>query len=233
MWHEDTGVVLVPSVGDFVPRWASDVSADGTTIVGSSSHIEGQRVIQQQAFRWTATEGTTILGTLTNNLGRDYGHLSAVSANGHYAAGESSGQILYWTELERDRIFGLGQYVHGDGIGVEDISDDGNIIVGSYEHSDDHDRAMIWTADLGEPVDLADYLTSLGADLQGWQLRRATAISGDGRTIVGNGNSPEGGRRSWIAIVPEPSGFAMLLSAIGILSVFRNRKTCIQSDRTV
>jgi len=44
-----------------------------------------------------------------------------------------------------------------------------------------------------------DYATQV----PGWTLNRATAISGDGRTIAGIGTNPQGQTEAWIVILPE------------------------------
>jgi uncharacterized membrane protein len=53
---------------------------------------------------------------------------------------------------------------------------------------------------------LADILTSKGIDLTGWELSVATAVSADGKTIVGYGINPAGEREAFVAsIAPNPT----------------------------
>src|SRR5262249_47920539 len=72
------------------PATASAISADGTTIVGSTYEFG--------AFRWTAAEGMTALGVLP---GGTSSYASAASGNGRFIVGSSysstESQTFYWT----------------------------------------------------------------------------------------------------------------------------------------
>jgi hypothetical protein len=61
-------------------------------------------------------------------------------------------------------------------------------------------RACLWVAGLSV-ADLNIALPAMGADLTGWTLTYANAISADGRTLVGNGLH-NGRREAWIAHLP-------------------------------
>ena len=50
----------------------------------------------------------------------------------------------------------------------------------------------------------------------------ATAVSDDGLTIVGRGNSPAGPPEGWIAHIPEPSALSLLL--LDGIAAFRRRR---------
>jgi hypothetical protein len=74
---------------------------------------------------------------------------------------------------------------------------------------------------------LQDVLISdmgLGAELNGWVLEEATAISADGFTIVGVGRDPSGITLGWVATVPEPQTWAMLAAGLGILGWAARRR---------
>ncbi len=45
----------------------------------------------------------------------------------------------------------------------------------------------------------------LGANLAGWKLRSATAVSADGSVVVGYGMNPNGNREAWIARLGKQS----------------------------
>ena len=61
-------------------------------------------------------------------------------------------------------------------------------------------------------------VNDFGLDLSEWAtLTRATGISADGLTVVGYGNHIGLGSDGWIAVLPEPSTFALfLVTIIGI-----------------
>ena len=50
-----------------------------------------------------------------------------------------------------------------------------------------------------EVVMSSDYVV----DTTGWKLTHATAISGDGRTIVGYGTNPSGQTEGWVLELPN------------------------------
>lgn len=110
---------------------------------------------------------------------------------------------------------GLGDLPGGaDWSAASGVSADGRIVVGA---------SMTGTIDLGDGFtmgittafiwDPAHGMRSLpsvlveqyGLNLQGWELREATAISPDGRIIRGYGINPEGRQGTWIAQIPEPA----------------------------
>lgn len=110
------------------------------------------------------------------------------------------------------------------------VSADGRVIVGSsatgISSPDgvlmmDSTTAFIWDSEHGMRS-LPEVLTNeYGLDLHGWELWQATAISADGRTIVGDGASPDGYYRTWIAHIPEPS--MTLLAWCALALMFRRR----------
>jgi uncharacterized membrane protein len=61
----------------------------------------------------------------------------------------------------------------------------------------------MWDADHGwralDAVLDLDYATQV----PGWTLNRATAISGDGRTIAGFGTNPQGQTEAWVVNLLE------------------------------
>jgi Bacterial Ig-like domain (group 3) len=67
--------------------------------------------------------------------------------------------------------------------------------------ADTTSTAFIWNQATNETENLQDVLTAsfgLGSALSGWKLTEATAVTPDGKTIVGIGNDPQGRLESWI-----------------------------------
>ncbi len=166
-------------------------SADGSVIVGYSASSNGFR-----AFRWTSA-GMTDLGVVAGQL---VSYAYAVSADGTVVVGNTynganqTGGVFRWTES--DGMISLGALPGGASALAYGVSGDGSAIVGTSE-SPGGFRAILWTEALGM-VDLNEYLPTRGANLDGWQLTEADAISADGRTIVGYG-SHNGQTEAWRA----------------------------------
>jgi uncharacterized membrane protein len=178
----------------------SGISADGTVIVGSFGPWHGYG---SEPFRWTHDGGIVSLG---NSLGGYYGSANAVSADGQiivgqlFNRGEVASGVVWTTDGDTEILPQFGE--------ARDVSADGSTIVGNMQGG----GALIWDASNGTRS-IADVLSSLGVvEHAGWTLY-ASAISGDGTTIVGGGLNPDGRPEAWLARiepVPEPSTFVLM-----------------------
>jgi probable HAF family extracellular repeat protein len=204
---------------------AYGVSPDGSVVVGQALNDAGQA----EAFRWTSDDGMIGLGQLP---GGDFSGADAVSADGSVVVGVASALFqegFRWTAA--GGMVGLGMAVGTvflpDSL-ASDVSADGSVIVGSghldTSPPDTSPHALIWDPIHGwrlvEEVLVSDY----GLDLTGWTLTAATAISGDGLTLVGLGTNPEGEGEGWIAhlaSVPEPAASLLLLPGLLALAAAR------------
>ncbi|RME68265.1 MAG: PEP-CTERM sorting domain-containing protein [Verrucomicrobia bacterium] len=161
---------------------------------------------------------------------------SAVSADGTTIVGGSDSadgtEAFRWTST--GGMIGLGDLpggaFHSHGYGV---SGDGSVIVGEGTTAAGR-KAFIWTQAGG----MADLQTTLIDDyglagaLAGWTLESARAVSPDGRTIVGFGINPWGQTEAWLAVIPEPSTYAVTLAALSLLAVLtaRHRRRARPAD---
>jgi probable HAF family extracellular repeat protein len=213
-WTEDGGLVWLGEMPDFSSSNATDISFDGSVIVGAGTGATGRL----EAFRWTAESGMVGLGAPPSGTSWAAG----VSDDGSTIVGyrqPGSNQIAYrWTAATSwSRLGDLS----GESIGsvARASSADGSVIVGGASGLT---KAFIWTEDAGIRS-LQDVLTSeYGLDLQGLTLVDATAISGDGRNIVGYGLKGNDSRSyAWLAILPEPQSGALLGMATCVLLVWR------------
>jgi hypothetical protein len=70
-------------------------------------------------------------------------------------------------------------------------------------------------------LSLAQRLEQLGANLDGWQLLTAEAITADGRTIVGNGLDPDGDYEGYVVRLDDapPLPAVPVTSPTGLLGL--------------
>lgn len=178
---------------------ASATSGDGTVVVGDSRSWKGD-----EAFRWTESGGMVALGDLP---GGTYScHAYDVSNDGNVIVGYSSSgsgfEAYRWTESEG--MVGLGDLIGGDfSSRIFNVSGDGRLMVG-YGTSVYGQKAAIWFGPAYGIRSLKEVLeVEYGLDLGVWVLEMATAVSADGRTIVGYGYNPSGQVTGWIAVLPN------------------------------
>lgn len=179
---------------------ATAISADGRVIVGAADFfIAGHSGFSvTQAFRWSATQGTTRLGTLPHSTTST---ATAVNHDGSVIAGYSGDEAFRWTR--RTGMVGLG-VLPGTTQSISipaAISADGSVIVGHAfdEYGSRDEMAFRWTERTGMQL-VGDWLAENGIDVGDWQLERATGISADGTVIVGSGlNLARKRREAWLA----------------------------------
>ena len=170
--------------------YASDVSADGTVVVGWAENAAWQR----RAFRWTAG-GMQDLGTLPGGY---YSVASDVSANGRVVVGLARNAAGQWRAFRWTVDGGMQDLgtLGGCCSGASDVSADGAVVVGYAGNAAGQPRAFRWTASGGmEDLNLT-YVYVLSCSVTpGSVLIVARAISPNGRYIVGTGFNAATGRR--------------------------------------
>jgi probable HAF family extracellular repeat protein len=228
-WTESGGMVGLGDLrGGRFYSVASDVSGDGSVIVGTSINVNGT-----EAFRWTESGGMVGLGDLPG--GGFYSDNSRVSGDGSVIVGYSQSvngyEAFRWTEW--GGMVGLGDldgdqfYSYANG-----VSGDGSVIVGTSQ-SFNGSEAFRWTQETGM-VSLKETLIGKGLDVSGWTLKSAT-ISADGFTIVGGGINPSGQYEAWVANlspepIPEPLTILGSIAAIAFAAGFERKFNKNQSD---
>ena len=195
---------------------AYDISSDGNVIVG---------VDRGSAVYWTSEGGVTNIGGLA--YGNGSGIAKGASSDGSIIVGGSN----YGTDMEAFRwssetgMVGLGDLPGGSKYSQAlDVTLDGSIVVGqSISSGTGGMEAFLWNSTNGM-LSLRETLISYGleSELQGWTLRSAHAISGDGSVIVGEGyhNGIQEAFVANISVVPEPIS-SMLFVFGGLLLVGR------------
>lgn len=242
VWTADVGFSLIgglPESGGGGTAYA--VSTDGRHVVGSGLGVNGV-----EAFLWSEDRGTQGLGDIPGGY---FGSVAkAVSDSGSVVVGTGAsevsggtGEAFRWTQATG--MVPLGDLPGGSfSSDAHDVSADGRIIVGSSDGGDGN-GAVIWRN--GRPIEsLRSLLVNeygLGDSLAGWQLSTATAISADGRTIVGNGINPDGNHEAWLvrfdsAPVPEPKSVILAIlgcTGIVIVSIIKRRLPCSTPRRVI
>jgi uncharacterized membrane protein len=216
-----TGLLNLGSTLDWgVESYAPAVSADGSVVVVSTGGSAARPENQPRSYVWTEATGLIDLGLASGFMGAH--QATDITPDGRIIVGwRSTGigsELFRWSEET-----GMVGIIDSSGQPTA-VSSDGDTIVGStYKHiylESEYrwkvvQEAFVWTPH-GGMENLQKKLISSGATgLDGWQLSEPTAISADGRTIVGNGINPFGQREAWIATlpVPEPSTVLLLLAA--------------------
>lgn len=171
------------------------LSGDGQVVAGASSFT---------AFRWDASTGMQSLGKLAGG-GMSFAYGANLDGSVIVGASDSFEGTRGFRWTASGGMQSLGSLNGGYSI-ANATNADGSIIVGYSGFA-----ATIWTASSGL-VDLNSYLVSIGADMNGWNLREARSISADGNTITGWG-SYNGEIRGWVVSVPAPGVACVMVTA--------------------
>lgn len=215
-WTAETGGVPIDDLpGGHIDSIATDLTHDGSVIVGLSLVEEGY-----VAFRWDALTGTSEIPTFA---GREFSDARAVSRDGSIIIGIAGSPLEGIRSYRWDESQGTTWLEDPSGaiqdLAVGDLSGDGAVMIGSGRTGTAFSEPVIWDATHGWR-ELDVLLATLGVDLSGWTLTSANAISADGRVIVGHGQNPAGEQEAWVAVIPEP-GPALLL-ALGLAGLARS-----------
>lgn len=142
------------------------VSADGTTVVGSSDWLP---TMSSVPFRWTAIDGLQDLDLGPGVEGAAY----AASADGSVVVGywHNPNRAFRWTE--EDGAIDLGMLPGSGRAWATSVSANGSVVVGWAREPD---QAFRWTQSGG--------MESLGV-LPGYAHSVATGVSEDGSVVVG------------------------------------------------
>ncbi|MBX9789555.1 MAG: hypothetical protein K2Y37_11630 [Pirellulales bacterium] len=221
-WTSANGFELLGFLPGAVGSTANAVSANGNIIAGRG-HVVGDSGLQ--ALLWIGDNAPVGLGYLP--LGTT-SFAEAISSDGTAVVGAglnvfSLQQAFLWTTGSA-KLTPLGSAsMQSHALAV---SNSGNVVVGRAQPLP-LGSAFIWDATNGmrslQSVLINQY--GLGPSLLGWTLTEATAISDNGKVIVGNGIDPQGHMQGWIFEVPEPAGLlAALPGAAVIVCLVRRRR---------
>jgi len=207
-WTSATGMVDLGDLDNCISNWGcrssegTDVSADGSVVVGSSNHGFDTR----EAFRWTSADGMSSIGALPS--GRARARAYGVSADGTVIVGsdevwennEDSGEAFRWTA--GTGMVGLGDLPDGRfASGANDVSADGSVIVGVGETAVGGE-AVVWTS--------AGGMVGLGFLPGGDNRSYALGVSADGSMVVGQSELADSGSPSRAFVWTQANGMQSL-----------------------
>jgi uncharacterized membrane protein len=214
-WEESTGYTLLGSLSGQSSR-ADAISADGRVIVGYEEAVSGPVAIN--GAKWVDGREEIIRGPLG-----PVGFAKAVNRDGTIIAGTACTPDLpnqppnafAWTAAGGTQCYPVEaprwvQWVRGFNYNtyIYAVSDDGRVMGGAihFDIAAGEEESVVWFD--GEPVFLRDYLIANGypnAFDGHFNTGRITAISPDGRTIVGHNGGPFGAinRYAFIVVLPE------------------------------
>lgn len=181
-WTRDGGMVGLGYLPDFAENsHATDVSGDGSVVVGFSSWNFN---LFAEAFRWTNGGGMVGLGVPAGGISSFARGVSADSSVvvGYSDLASGKGEAFRWTS--EDDMVGLGDLEGGNIFSeASDVSADGSVVVGRSE-SASGDEAFRWTSEHG--------MVGLGDLAGGAFSSTAYGVSGDGSVVVGYSKSDSG-----------------------------------------
>jgi probable HAF family extracellular repeat protein len=182
-WTQETGMVGLGFLAeDDQYSQATDVSADGSVVVGTNTKTPGFR---HSPFRWTQETGMVDLGSYPDGWFGWYDLANGVSADGSVIVGRVDGltnQAFRWTQSSG--VVGLGDLAGGSfDSSATDVSADGSVIVG-YGNSVNGREAFRWTQETG--------MVGLGTVPSGGSIGSFLGISADSSVIVGYDYSANG-----------------------------------------
>jgi probable HAF family extracellular repeat protein len=165
--------------------WADDVSSDGSTVVGKGSNADGR----SEAFLWKQGEMVG-LGCLLAERIDFYSEAIAVSGDGTIVVGNSGHanrqrEVFIWTG--KTGIKPLDKLEGEKSSNAIGVSDNGRVL-GTCEVNG-RTKFFLWD-EKGGKVLLEEKMKQVGLDMTGQnavRLSNASAISANGRCIVGNG----------------------------------------------
>ena len=207
-WTSAEGMIGLGGLpGQPISSNATDISADGETIVGFAAGASGD-----EPFYWTSAAGMIGIG----GFGGGDGVAGAISADGSTLVGWSTnmnGDIEAYSWTSAGGFIGFG-FLPGATRSLNwavDVSGDGSVVVGT-DCGTSPCKPFLWDATNGLRT-LENLLTNVGIDVSGVELRDAAAISDDGKTIVGTGIGPGGFTEGWVVVLDGPP--SAIVPAVG------------------
>ena len=165
------------------------ISANGSVLVGGFSQQDFPWGSTLLALRWTVDRGGEALGLLPGDHGAMANGVAGdgsviVGASYRFEGGVWRRQAVVWDAAGIRRVATPTWATESE---LQGVSASGRVGVGILVNSgESYGVAAVWHEFAGL-VPLRDLLQAQGADLTGWILTDANAVSADGRVVVGTG----------------------------------------------
>ncbi|WP_288115343.1 autotransporter domain-containing protein [Novosphingobium sp.] len=209
-WTDKGAPQDLQGTANFSSSSARSTSRDGSVIVGEANSTR----LANEAFVWTAEGGMVGLGVLPGDAGGAFpaSFAADVSADGSTVVGFSKGgngdnsQAIKWTRA--GGMTGLGFLPSGQSSRALGVNADGSVIVGystrpsSVVPSIQDTVAVRWTASGIQTI--ADWLSANSVAVGSNTFTEATAVSDDGRVVIGEGQI-NGTTQQFIARIVAPA----------------------------
>lgn len=219
---------LLPPLTSGVWAGASDVSADGSIVVGYSRTHTAYDL--NRAVYWTGLASPVNMGVLPGAPAGAHSNATGISQDGTMIVGQSGNaagrtEAFLWTA--GTGMQGLGTVsssnVYSSALAV---SNSGSV-VGTSSNDDGDYVAFVWDATNG----MRDLNTLVAGLLpSGWSLMNANDISDDGTVIVGTAfNESTWSAKGFVLTMPQdvPEPTTMALLGLGAVALIRRRNTSI------
>lgn len=198
-------VISPPSGESTDETYSTNISADGTTVVG---YYKGyMQSTPARAFRKVGTLGAQDIGMLPGFTSCEP---TAVSGDGStvfgYCSNSTTSQRFRWTQ-------GTGMVTGDFPFAPVAVSYDGSMLVAG---------GSIWDAVNGTRS-LKTLLTGYGIDMSAWSFLVINDMSDDGMVFVGYGSRTDGNYKAFRTVLPEPAT-ALLLTPMAMLRRTRQRQ---------
>ena len=181
MWSEETGGIVIGEAGANGVSGNCNITADGSIISMALPNPANQDKEEAVLYK-VANQSLNFLGYLGVSSGSDTSSAWGMSSDGKNIVGfawntSSKGEGVYWKEGAA--IVGLGSTVATRSSRADAVSADGSVIVGWQDASNGIRQGAMWK----------NGVQQLLKDNDGNILGAASAVSADGKTVVGIKNT--------------------------------------------
>lgn len=205
------GHVQLPDPGSPATTRLSAISADGRVVVGSTLDVAFHA---WEATAWTSERtlelGAIVAGGASRATAVSHDGSVIVGVSTSFAlpplgirkrAGKEMSVVFRW--IEGEGMTRVAAATSDDGWWPPQTNGNGTVVVGTS-----HGRAFLWDSDSGRSRALHNMLE--GVLPEGWVLEGAVDISADGRTVLGQGRSPQQESRGWVVVLGDGCSWASL-----------------------